>query len=63
MNCNAEVQKNYSAPSLADVFRLLLGLTMMFAGLYIVTLSEMQGHGLGLLLVLGSPFMILNDNK
>lgn len=63
MNCNAEVQKNYSAPSPAAVFRLLLGLTMMFAGLYIVTLSEIQGHGLGLLLVLGSPFMILNDNK
>ena len=63
MNCNAEARKSYSAPVLAGNFRLLAGLILTFAGLYIATLTDIQGHGLGLLMVLGSPFVIFKDDK
>jgi len=63
MNCGAQVQKSYGTPALAGTFRFLLGLGLLFAGLYTATLSDMQGHGLGLLLVLGSPFVIFKDDK
>jgi hypothetical protein len=36
---------------------------MMFAGFYIGTFSEISGHGLGFLMVLGSPFILLTDRK
>ena len=63
MNCYVETQKNYAAPVLAGTFRFLLGLLLAFAGLYIAMLSDIQGHALGLLLVFGSPFVILKDGK
>jgi hypothetical protein len=63
MSCCTETEKNYAAPVLAGNFRLLLGLLMAFAGLYIGTLSGIQGHGLGLLMALGSPFVIFKDDK
>ena len=63
MNCCVETEKNYAAPVLAGTFRFLLGLIMAFAGLYIGTLSEIQGHALGLLMALGAPFVIFKDGK
>ena len=63
MNCRAEVQKNYDPPIIAGTFQFLLGLTMLIAGLYISTLSDIQGHGFGLLLILSSPFVILKDSE
>ena len=63
MSCCVEVEKNYSAPVLAGNFRFFLGLTMAFAGLYIGILSGVEGHGLGLLMTLGSPFVIFKDDK
>lgn len=63
MNCQVENYKSYDTPVFAGTFRFLLGVTMIFAGLYIGTLSDIQGHALGLLLVFGSPFVILTDDK
>jgi hypothetical protein len=63
MSCSAEVQKSYAEPVLAGTFRFFLGLGLLFAGLYTATLSDLQGHGLGLLLVFGSPFVIFKDDK
>ena len=63
MSCKAEVIKTYDAPMIAGTFRFLLGLTMLIAGLYITTLSDFQAHGFGFLLILGSPFVILEDSK
>ena len=63
MNTRTEFQKNYGAPVPADAYRILLGLIMLFAGLYIVTLSDFKGHGLGFLIVFGAPFVMLKDNK
>lgn len=63
MSYRAEVQKNYDTPVIAGTFQFLLGLTILIAGLYISTLSDFQGHGLGLLLILGSPFVILKDSN
>jgi hypothetical protein len=69
MNCRVENYsqienyKSYGAPVLAEDFRFLFGLLMVFGGLYIATLSDIQGHGLGLLLVIGSPFVIFKDGK
>ncbi len=63
MNCCVEVEaeKNYDTFALAGTFRFLLGLILVFVGLYISTLADIQGHGLGLLLVLASPFVIFKD--
>lgn len=63
MNCNVEVERSYSAPVLAGTFRFMLGIVLMSVGLYAAVLSNFQGHILGLLLVFGSPFVILKDDK
>ena len=63
MNCKAENYKSYDTPVFAGNFRFLLGLLLIPVGLYIATLSGIQGHGLGLLLVLASPFVIFKDDK
>lgn len=63
MNYSTEFRKNYGEPVLAGTYRFLLGIIMLFAGLYISTLTDVQGHGFGLLLILGSPFMVLKDSK
>ncbi|MDQ3064472.1 MAG: hypothetical protein M3R14_16650 [Acidobacteriota bacterium] len=63
MNCNVEVEKSSGAPVLAGTFRFLMGLALMFVGLHIAILSDIQGYGLGLLLVFGSPFVIFKDDK
>lgn len=72
MNCCYEDYKSYSAPEiyksvgapvLAGNLRFLFGLLVMFAGLYVGTLSHITGHGLGFLMVLSSPFILLTDRK
>lgn len=63
MNCQIETYKSYDIPTSAGNFRVLLGLLLAFAGLYIATLTEIQGHGLALLLIIASPFVIMKDGK
>lgn len=62
-NYVVENRKDSDKPALAGNIRLLLGLVMILAGFYIATLSNVQGHGLGFLLVFGSPFIIFKDDK
>ena len=63
MNCCIEAEKSYKVPVLAGTFRFLSGLAVLLAGIYLATFSNIQGHGLGLLLIFGSPFVILKDDK
>ena len=63
MHCEVQNYKSYDTPVLAGNLRFLLGLLLLFAGLYIATLSDIQGHGLGLLLVIAFPFVIFKDPK
>jgi hypothetical protein len=63
MNSQTEFQKNYGAPVLTETYRILLGLIMLFAGLYIAAFSDFKGHGLGFLILFGAPFVMLKDNK
>ncbi len=68
MNCcaekiNLENYKNYDKPVFAGNFRFLLGLVLAFLGFYIGILTDIQGHGLALLMLIGSPFMIFKDGK
>ena len=58
-----ETYKNNDAPVPAGTVRFLFGLLIMFVGLYVGTLSDVTGHGLGFLMVLGSPFILLTDRK
>ena len=51
------------SPELAGRIRLVLGLTMMIAGLYFGLFTAMPGHGLGLLFFIVSPFVFLTDKK
>lgn len=64
MSCNVmEISENRDLPLLAGNYRFLLGLIMMFVGLFIGLFSDVQGHGLGFLLFFGSPFVIFTDRK
>ena len=60
---NAPTNGNLTSPAPAGRVRLILGLTMMIAGLYFGLFTEMPGHGLGLLFFIVSPFVFLTDKK
>ena len=62
-NYATEIYGNANSPQLAGKLRLVIGLVMMFAGLYFGLFTEMPGHGLGLLSFIVSPFVILTDKK
>lgn len=63
MSCKAEYQKSYNEPVAAENWRILIGLLMIFAGLYVAAVSNLPGNGLGFLLIFASPFIMLKDNK
>jgi hypothetical protein len=63
MSCCVEDYKNYDVPVFAGTSRFLLGLLLALAGLYVAALTDIQGHGVGLLLTLGSPFVVFTDKK
>lgn len=60
---NGITNGNVNSPVPAGRVRLILGLTMMIAGLYFGLFTEMPGQGLGLLSFIASPFVILTDEK
>ena len=62
-NYSTEIYGSVNSPEPAGKFRLILGLIMMFAGLYFGLFTETPGHGLGLLSFIVSPFVILTDKK
>ena len=62
-NYSTEIYGNVNSPKLAGKVRLVIGMIMMFAGLYFGLFTEMPGHGLGLLSFLVSPFVFLTDGK
>ncbi len=62
MNYATEMKRGTGNPAFAGTFRFLLGL-LMIAGLYIWLFLGGKGEGLGLLLLLGSPFVILTDKR
>lgn len=63
MNCIAETIKNHETQIFTEGFRILFGITLMLVGLYIGAFTDFQGHGLGFLLIFGSPFILLSDEK
>lgn len=63
MNYVTEIQRETNSPALAGTFRLLLGMLMLIAGLYIWVFAGGKGEGLGLMFLLGAPFVILTDRK
>lgn len=60
---NPETFKSNDTPVLAGTFRFLFGLFVLFVGFYFAVMSEITGHGLGFLMVLSSPFILLTDRK
>lgn len=68
MSCNAQVEnnypveKNYDNPVFAGPLRFLLGLTLMFAGLYVAVFGSFQGHGLGFFFVFAAPLIMFKDD-
>jgi hypothetical protein len=59
----AEINGYANSPELAGPVRLILGLTMMIAGLYFGLFTAQSGQGLGLLSFIASPFVFLTDKK
>ena len=62
-NYATEMRGNANSPELAGRVRLILGLTMMIAGLYFGLFTDMPGHGLGLMFFIVSPLVFLTDKK
>ncbi len=62
-NYSTEMKGNENSPELAGQVRLILGLTMMIAGLYFGLFTDIPGHGLGLLFFIVSPLVFLTDKK
>ena len=62
-NYATEMKGNANYPELAGRVRLILGLTMMIAGLYFGLFTDMPGHGLGLMFFIVSPLVFLTDKK
>ena len=58
-----EIKGYGNSPEPAGKVRLVLGLTMMIAGLYFGLFTEITGHGLGLLAFIVSPLVFLPDKK
>lgn len=63
MNYATEIKGNANLPTPAGKVRLILGMTMMVAGLYFGLFTEVTGHGLGLMSFLVSPFVMLTDGE
>lgn len=63
MDYATEMKRGTGNPALAGSFRLMLGMLMLIAGLYILLYYGGKGVGLGLLFLLVSPFVILTDKK
>ncbi|MDQ3712902.1 MAG: hypothetical protein M3388_11890 [Acidobacteriota bacterium] len=63
MSHATEMNENVYLPTLAGPVRLILGMTMMIAGLYFGLFTGMPGHGLVLLCFIVSPFVFLTDKK
>lgn len=61
LNCTAEIRRKAANPQFMEKFRLLLGLFVMFAGLYFGLFTSGAGEGLGFLAVLASPFVMVID--
>lgn len=63
MNYAIEMKRGTNSPAFAGTVRMILGLAMLIAGLYIWLFLGGRGEGLGLLFLIGSPFVILTDKK
>lgn len=63
MNCITEKNIVSASPALAGTLRFFLGLTVMVFGLFLGLFYEWQGQGLGFILLLASPFIVLTDQK
>lgn len=61
MSCAVEMVKPPNFSTISERFRLMLGLVMVFAGLYFGLFSVGIGEGLGILSVMASPFVIVAD--
>lgn len=60
---NGITSGNVYFPAHAGRVRLILGLTMIIAGLYFGLFTDLPGHGLGLLCFIVSPFVFLTDKR
>jgi len=61
MSCAVEAVKQPNFSTITERFRLMLGLLMMFVGLYFGLFTVGIGEGLGFLSVMASPFMMIAD--
>lgn len=61
MNRSVESSKSFGVPVFAGNIRFLIGLFLLFVGLYVALLSNIEGHGLGYFLIFLSPFVAFKD--
>ena len=61
MSCNAKVSTSYNIPKLSDFVRFMLGVMMLLAGVYLLTLNGVQEYAFSLLLFLAVPSVILRN--
>jgi len=61
MNYEAEMAGTTNFSTFIEKARLILGLVMMFSGLYFGLFSVGTGEGLGFLSFMASPFVMVTD--
>ena len=59
----AETMRKTSDPRFIEKFRMILGVLMMFAGLYFGFFTSGASEGLGFLAVMASPFVMVADKR
>jgi hypothetical protein len=57
----AKIGRKTAEPRFVEKFRIIMGLLMMFAGLYFGFFTAGASEGLGLLAVMASPFVMITD--
>lgn len=61
MNYTAEMERYTNIPTFVEKFRLIIGVLMMFAGLYFGLFTAGISESLGLLTFIASPFVMVTD--
>ncbi len=63
MDCCQEIRGTQNTDRLMLVGRIFIVLVLLACGVWLAAQTGMRGQGLGYLLIIASPFAILDDTK
>lgn len=63
MECCGQIKESRLDKDFETKVKLVIGLIILAIGVYIVAYSGNHGQGLGYLLIMGAPFLMLPEEK